>query len=343
MTETRIFELLQKVTASNNENAIQFNENSRLIPEHVDVISKSIADSIYDTLKENNASSNSRRIDFIQLIRRWCNKDDNHFYVDKYNYEFLLDYYVKKNRKDVLDDKLEELYSDIENLPPSNTLEQLKRFYDERDMKMIKKRNKLDHTMELDYKRFPTNDFFVSKGIVKLEPIDNFLHNFLNNVEILNEDKSNQKITQLFDVSRIDKVKIVYALLNLSQSDNNRILLKTIVEEISAEQYKMADELELAKYLWQIEDSDRHNLNILDLFPFIYEVPIISFCKELILSCNEIEQCHLIKKFEHEHNKLIEKIRIKTDVKIRILDMIYELFILCHYNENVLKSLNIFT
>lgn len=65
MTETRIFELLQKVTASNNENAIQFNENSRLIPEHVDVISKSIADSIYDTLKENNASSNSRRIDFI--------------------------------------------------------------------------------------------------------------------------------------------------------------------------------------------------------------------------------------------------------------------------------------
>lgn len=78
-----------------------------------------------------------------QLIRRWCNKDDNHFYVDKYNYEFLLDYYVKKNRKDVLDDKLEELYSDIENLPPSNTLEQLKRFYDERDMKMIKKRNKL--------------------------------------------------------------------------------------------------------------------------------------------------------------------------------------------------------
>lgn len=208
-----------------------------------------------------------------QLIRRWCNKDDNHFYVDKYNYEFLLDYYVKKNRKDVLDDKLEELYSDIENLPPSNTLEQLKRFYDERDMKMIKKRNKLgsyiicfniyflifyfqDHTMELDYKRFPTNDFFVSKGIVKLEPIDNFLHNFFNNVEILNEDKSNQKITQLFDVSRIDKVKIVYALLNLSQSDNNRILLKTIVEEISAEQYKMADELELAKYLWQIEGKN---------------------------------------------------------------------------------------
>lgn len=65
MTEKRIFELLQSIPQADNSEPLKFNEYSRLIPEHVDFISKSLANSIYDSLKENNSASNSKRMDYI--------------------------------------------------------------------------------------------------------------------------------------------------------------------------------------------------------------------------------------------------------------------------------------
>lgn len=65
MTEKRIFELLSQIHPDTDDPSPNFNEYSRLIPEHVEHISKRIAKSIYDTLKENNSASDSKRKDFI--------------------------------------------------------------------------------------------------------------------------------------------------------------------------------------------------------------------------------------------------------------------------------------
>ncbi|GJQ78068.1 hypothetical protein Trydic_g2411 [Trypoxylus dichotomus] len=218
-----------------------------------------MSQSIYDCLREHGSSSNSKVIDFIQLIRRWCYKDENHFSINEHNYQFLLNCYTQKDNRDILDKTLEGLYGGFENLPSENILEQLKSFYDENDVKMMNKQNHLDYIAGLDQRKLGDAEFFTNKRTEQ------------NAIE--------KAMKEPFTLSRSNKVKIVYALLYLKKSESNQLLLKKIVEEIAMEQNKTADETNLANYLWQIQEIENLDIDLLNLFPFIYEIPIIRLLK----------------------------------------------------------------
>lgn len=88
--------------------------------------------------------------------------------------------------------------------------------------------------------------------------------------------------------------------------------------------------------------TDQLHLNILNIFPFLYEVPVLNLCKGLVEISNEIEKFSLIEKFQEEHSKLIQKSKISSNLKFKIINMINELFILSEYNEVLLQAIKIF-
>lgn len=69
--------------------------------------------------------------------------------MDKDNYQFVFECYTPKKELDHLDCILEELYGNFENLPPDSLSERLKVYYDEEDLNIIEKQNRLGSNLYL--------------------------------------------------------------------------------------------------------------------------------------------------------------------------------------------------
>lgn len=84
------------------------------------------------------------------------------------------------------------------------------------------------------------------------------------------------------------------------------------------------------------------NLDILNLFPVIYEKPIINLCKELVNASDGIERFDVLEKFKRNRYELIEKLKNASDLRFKILNLVDELFILSRYNGSLLDVRLIF-
>lgn len=85
-----------------------------------------------------------------------------------------------------------------------------------------------------------------------MDTIDNFLKNFSGDIPSQTEIKLiTSELRPSIKLCRNDRIKVVYALLNLNKASLNQSLLTSIITEISSEVTKSADEVELANYLWK--------------------------------------------------------------------------------------------
>lgn len=108
----------------------------------------------------------------------------------------------------------------------------------------------------MDQKLLGDSQFFTNRSHIKLDSIDNFLNNFLpENTIIEHKTLSNQPEIKAnaLELSRDNKVKFAYAILNLKKNDKNLRILSKILEAISIEKNKNTNEMELVKYLWDTE------------------------------------------------------------------------------------------
>lgn len=183
--------------------------------------------------------------------------------------------------------------------------------------------------------------------------MEDFLSKFIC-IEIQSKTAKDRK-----SANRISQVECIYALLNLYQNENVQRYFEMLLKRMSFHKNLIKVEYELLNYIFS-ESCKYKILNVCNLycntflgnnlealavafkyFNFLYEEPTIKLCTRLLSekdhdgilnSIRETSKMQIIVKIASTH----------TEIKCKILDMLYELFSMSNYNKNLILLIDIF-
>lgn len=193
------------------------------------------------------------------------------------------------------------------------------------------------------------------------------LETLLNN--LLYKDKVNQqqtaKSTELQNIKRTRKeyrilqVECIYGLLNLCHTDDDKIVLERLFQNMAFHKDLIKAEYDLLNYMFEsclctafnaicisyliiFIAGSKIDANYLALkyFSFLYEKPILQLSTK-ILQMDMIKVSAAIKESK-DVKKILDIAKNNNDIKINILELLYELFRLSRYNSKLIILIDFF-